>query len=183
MQYYGWALKNRSALMPTRDQVLESAKIVAQARERLKGILVIDFVVPDYYAKRPKPCMGGWGRGIINITPSGKVLPCHAAESLPGLEFDNVRDKKLRDIWLSSSAFQMYRGTQWMQEPCRTCEFREQDWGGCRCQAFAFTGDATLADPACHKSSFHSAFADVAAQEAKTAAPEFVFRSPRAAAR
>ncbi len=94
-----------------------------------------------------------------------------------------MRDKKLRDIWLSSSAFQMYRGTQWMQEPCRTCEFREQDWGGCRCQAFAFTGDATLADPACHKSSFHSAFADVAAQEAKTAAPEFVFRSPRAAAR
>ena len=183
VQYYGWALKNRSALMPTRDQVLESAEIVAQARERLKGVLVIDFVVPDYYAKRPKPCMGGWGRGIINITPSGKVLPCHAAESLPGLTFDNVRDKKLRDIWLSSSAFQMYRGTQWMREPCRSCEFREQDWGGCRCQAFAIAGDATLADPACHKSSFHSAFADVAAQESTTAAPEFVFRSPRAAAR
>ena len=183
VQYYGWALKNRSALMPTRDQVLESAEIVAEARERLKGILVIDFVVPDYYAKRPKPCMGGWGRGIINITPSGKVLPCHAAESLPGLTFDNVRDKKLRDIWLSSNAFQMYRGTQWMQEPCRSCEFREQDWGGCRCQAFAITGDATLADPACHKSAHHAAFAALGAQDAAAAAPGFIFRSPRTAAR
>jgi pyrroloquinoline quinone biosynthesis protein E len=183
VQYYGWALKNRPALMPTRDQVLSSAEIVAQARERLKGILVIDFVVPDYYAKRPKPCMGGWGRGIINITPSGKVLPCHAAESLPGLTFDNVRDKKLRDIWLSSSAFQMYRGTQWMQEPCRSCEFREQDWGGCRCQAFAIAGDATLADPACHKSEHHRAFAAIGAEDAAAAAPGFIFRSPRTAVR
>jgi PqqA peptide cyclase len=183
VQYYGWALKNRQALMPTRDQVLRSAEIVAQARERLKGILVIDFVVPDYYARRPKPCMGGWGRGIINITPSGKVLPCHAAESLPGLTFDNVRDKKLRDVWLSSSAFQMYRGTQWMQEPCRSCEFREQDWGGCRCQAFAFTGVATLADPACHKSEHHLAFAAIGKHEAAAAAPDFIFRSPRTAVR
>lgn len=183
VQYYGWALKNRPALMPTRDQVLESAEIVAQARERLKGILVIDFVVPDYYAKRPKPCMGGWGRGIINITPSGKVLPCHAAESLPGLAFDNVRDKRLRDIWLSSSAFQKYRGTAWMREPCRSCEFREQDWGGCRCQAFAIAGDATLADPACHKSTQHHAFAAIGEQDAAAAAPGFIFRSPRTAVR
>ena len=183
VQYYGWALKNRPALMPTRDQVLKSAEIVARARERLKGILVIDFVVPDYYAKRPKPCMGGWGRGIINITPSGKVLPCHAAESLPGLAFDNVRDKRLHDIWLSSSAFQMYRGTQWMQEPCRSCEFREQDWGGCRCQAFAIAGDATLADPACHKSAQHHAFAAIGEQDAAAAAPGFIFRSPRTAVR
>jgi len=183
VQYYGWALVNRRALMPTRDQVLRSAEFVAQARERLKGILVIDFVVPDYYARRPKPCMGGWGRGIINITPSGKVLPCHAAESMPGLVFDNVRDKRLRDIWLCSQAFQKYRRTDWMREPCRSCEFREQDWGGCRCQAFAFTGEADLADPACHKSSFHSAFAKAAEQEAETAAPQFVFRRPRAAAR
>ena len=183
VQYYGWALKNRPALMPTRQQVLDSAELVAQARERLKGILVIDFVVPDYYAKRPKPCMGGWGRGIINITPSGKVLPCHAAESLPGLAFDNVRDKPLRDIWLGSSAFQMYRGTDWMQEPCRSCEFREQDWGGCRCQAFAITGDATLADPACHKSAHHQAFAAIGEHDAAAAAPGFIFRSPRTAVR
>jgi pyrroloquinoline quinone biosynthesis protein E len=162
--------------------VLQSAELIGRARERLKGVLVIDFVVPDYYARRPKPCMGGWGRGIINITPSGKVLPCHAAESLPGLAFDNVRDKPLRDIWLGSQAFQKYRGTNWMREPCRSCEFREQDWGGCRCQAFAFAGDAELADPACNKSSFHDAFAAIAEQESAADAAQLVFRSPRAAA-
>jgi PqqA peptide cyclase len=181
VQYYGWAFRNRQALMPTREQVLASAELVAKARERLKGILVIDFVVPDYYARRPKPCMGGWGRGIINITPSGKVLPCHAAESLPGLTFDNVRNRTLRDIWLGSQAFQKFRGTDWMREPCRSCEFREQDWGGCRCQAFAFTGEAEQADPACDKSAHHAAFTDVAQREASAAAPEFVYRSPRAA--
>ena len=181
VQYYGWALKNRQALMPTRDQVLESAELVAQARERLKGILVIDFVVPDYYARRPKPCMGGWGRGNINITPSGRVLPCHAAESLPGLAFDNVRDKPLREIWLDSDAFQKFRGTHWMREPCRSCEFREQDWGGCRCQAFAIVGEAAVTDPACDKSLHHRSFTRIAEVEAATPVPEFVFRSPRAA--
>ncbi len=180
VQYYGWALKNRQALMPTREQVMRSAEAVAQARERLNGILAIDFVVPDYYAKRPKPCMGGWGRGIINITPSGKVLPCHAAESLPGLTFDNVREKRLRDIWQGSDAFQKFRHTDWMQEPCRSCEFREQDWGGCRCQAFAFTGDARATDPACNKSSLHAAFADVASREAAVPPGTFTFRRPRA---
>jgi pyrroloquinoline quinone biosynthesis protein E len=182
VQYYGWALKNRQALMPTREQVLRSAELVAEARERLKGVLVIDFVVPDYYAKRPKPCMGGWGRRIINITPSGKVLPCHAAESLPGLVFDNVRDRRLRDIWLDSDAFRTYRGTDWMQEPCKSCEFREQDWGGCRCQALAFAGNARLADPACHKSSHHAAFSAVAEKEAAAPAGTLTFRSPRAGA-
>lgn len=182
VQYYGWALKNRQALMPTRAQVLRSAEIVAKARERLKGILVIDFVVPDYYARRPKPCMGGWGRGIINVTPAGKVLPCHAAESLPGLVFENVRDRSLRDIWLSSDAFQKFRHTEWMQEPCRSCEFKEVDWGGCRCQAFAFVGDMRATDPACSKSSFHAAFADTAHGEAAGAPGPFVFRSLRASA-
>ena len=182
MQYYGWALRNRGALMPTREQVLASADLVAEARERLKGILVIDFVVPDYYAKRPKPCMGGWGRGIINITPSGKVLPCHAAESLPGLVFDNVRDKPLRDIWLTSDAFQKYRGTAWMAEPCASCEFRQRDWGGCRCQALAFTGDPASTDPAFNKSPHHAAFTAIAAQEASAGPAPFVFRSLRGAA-
>jgi len=181
VQYYGWALKNRRALMPTRTQVLDSAELVEKARERLKGILVIDFVVPDYYARRPKPCMGGWGRGIINITPSGKALPCHAAETIPGLAFDSVRERSLRDIWLDSDAFRKFRGTEWMREPCRTCEFREVDWGGCRCQAFAFAGDAALTDPACAKSSLHGAFTQVAEREASLPAPELVFRSPRAA--
>ena len=182
VQYYGWALRNRQALMPTRRQVLDSAELVERARERLKGILVIDFVVPDYYAKRPKPCMGGWGRGSIVITPSGKALPCHAAETIPGLTFDNVRDRRLADIWLHSDAFQRFRGTAWMPEPCRSCELREVDWGGCRCQALAFAGDAALTDPACAKSSLHAAFALVAEREAGSPAPELVFRNPRTGA-
>ncbi|HWB46103.1 MAG TPA: pyrroloquinoline quinone biosynthesis protein PqqE [Hyphomicrobiaceae bacterium] len=181
VQYYGWALRNRQALMPTRTQVIESAGVVEEARQRLKGVLVIDFVVPDYYASRPKPCMGGWGRGIVNVTPSGKVLPCHAAETIPGLVFDNVRDKPLRDIWLSSDAFERYRGTDWMREPCRSCEFRERDWGGCRCQAMAFTGAAENTDPACSLSAHHAAFTGLADSESARAPQEFVFRRPAAA--
>jgi PqqA peptide cyclase len=180
VQYYGWALKNRQALMPTRAQVLRSADLVEAARDRLKGVLVIDFVVPDYYAARPKPCMGGWGRGVINVSPSGKVLPCHAAETIPGLAFDNVRDRKLADIWRNSSAFQIFRGTSWMHEPCRSCALREVDWGGCRCQAFAFAGAAAEADPACALSAFHRAFTNAAEEEAAAAAAAFVYRNPRA---
>ena len=182
VQYYGWALQNRRALMPTRRQVLDSAKLVDEARERLKGILVLDFVVPDYYARRPKPCMGGWGRGSINITPSGQALPCHAAETIPGLVFANVRDERLADIWLHSEAFQRFRGTHWMPEPCRACELRTVDWGGCRCQALAFAGDAALTDPACGKSSLHEAFTQVAEHAAAQPAPELVYRNPRAGA-
>jgi pyrroloquinoline quinone biosynthesis protein E len=183
VQYYGWALANRPALMPTREQVLRSAELVEVARERLEGILTIDFVVPDYYASRPKPCMGGWGRGIVNVTPSGKVLPCHAAETIPGLAFDNVRERRLRDIWLTGDAFQKFRGTSWMREPCRSCEFREVDWGGCRCQALAFAGDAALTDPACNKSPHHAAFARVAEIEAAAPPPALVYRAPGRAAR
>ena len=180
VQYYGWALENRQALMPTRAQVLNSAELIDQARARLKGVLVIDFVVPDYYARRPKPCMGGWGRGIITITPSGNVLPCHAAQSIGGLAFDNVRQRRLKDIWFHSAAFQAFRGTHWMREPCRSCDLRELDWGGCRCQALAFTGSAANADPACDKSPAHAAFTAIAEAEAGRPAPPFRFRRPRA---
>ena len=180
VQYYGWALRNRQALMPTREQVLESATIVDAARERLKGILRIDFVVPDYYASRPKPCMGGWGRGIINITPTGKVVPCHAAQTIPGMVFDNVRERRLRAIWESSEAFQRFRGTAWMREPCRSCEWRERDWGGCRCQALAFAGEAAATDPACAKSSLHDAFTRIARDEfGRPAAAVPISQSPR----
>jgi PqqA peptide cyclase len=179
IQYYGWALANRAALMPTREQVRRSAEIVEEARARLKGILIIDFVVPDYYATWPKPCMGGWGRGIINVTPSGKVLPCHAAETISGLVFDNVRDKRLADIWLHGQAFQQFRGTEWMIEPCRSCERREIDWGGCRCQAFALAGNAAAADPACVKSAWHQEMVALAEREAATPPPAFVYRRPR----
>jgi pyrroloquinoline quinone biosynthesis protein E len=178
VQYYAWALKNRAALMPTREQFMRSAKLVDKARERLKGVIVIDMVVPDYYAKFPKPCMGGWGRGIINVTPQGRVLPCHAAESIKGLEFDNVRDRPLAEIWLGGSAFQKYRGTEWMKEPCRSCPRREIDYGGCRCQAFALTGDAANTDPACSLSPMHEAWAQVAEVESHQAPPEFIYRRP-----
>jgi pyrroloquinoline quinone biosynthesis protein E len=178
IQYYGWALRNRAALMPTRAQVARSIDIVNAARERLKGILTIDFVVPDYYATWPKPCMGGWGRGIVNVTPSGKVLPCHAAETIPGLAFDNVRDKPLADIWLYGQAFESFRGTAWMIEPCRSCERREADWGGCRCQAFAVTGNAAAADPACVRSSHHAELVALAEREAQAPPPPFAYRRP-----
>lgn len=176
IQYYAWALKNRASLMPTRDAFMKTAEIVKEAKERLKGILVIDFVVPDYYAKYPKPCMGGWGRGIMNVTPSGKILPCHAAESLPNMAFDNVRDKPLAEIWLKGEAFNKFRGTDWMKEPCRSCDRREIDFGGCRCQAFALTGDAANTDPACSKSEHHEQWATVADQESQKDAPDFIYR-------
>ncbi len=177
IQYYAWALKNRAALMPTRAQVLKSAEIVEEAKERLKGILVFDFVVPDYYAKTPKPCMGGWGKGVMNVTPSGKVLPCHASETVPGLQFDNVRDRKLADIWLNGQAFNAYRGTSWMKEPCKGCPRAEIDFGGCRCQAMAFTGDPANTDPACKLSPHHAAFVAAAEQEsAQQTPPPFVYR-------
>lgn len=178
VQYYAWALKNRASLMPTREAFMEAARIVERERERLKGVIVIDAVVPDYYAKFPKPCMGGWAKSIINITPQGRVLPCHAAESITHLQFDNVKDRPLADIWLNGSAFNMYRGTSWMKEPCRSCSRREIDFGGCRCQAFALTGDAANTDPACSLSSLHAEWAKVADVESHSGSPAFIYRRP-----
>jgi pyrroloquinoline quinone biosynthesis protein E len=133
-------------------------------------------VVPDYYARRPKACMGGWGRRFLNISPSGKVLPCHAAETIPGLSFDNVRDRSLEDIWYNSEAFARFRGTGWMPEPCRSCDRREIDWGGCRCQALAITGDAANTDPACGLSPHHGEILTLAEEESAREAPEFDYR-------
>jgi pyrroloquinoline quinone biosynthesis protein E len=148
-QYYGWALANRAALMPTRAQVESAMKIVADAEKRLAGRIRIDSVVPDYYAKYPKACMGGWGRRLMLINPIGKVLPCHAAEILAGMSFENVRDKALQRIWHDSPSFRRFRGEEWMPEPCRSCERRSEDFGGCRCQAFLLARDANATDPAC----------------------------------
>src|SRR5437763_2703540 len=162
VQYYGWALKNRAQLMPTREQVERAVKSVETLRLRHHGQIVIDAVVPDYYARFPKACVGGWARRSLNVTPAGKVLPCHAAESIPALEFWNVRDHSLAEIWMSSPAFNAFRGTAWMKEPCVGCPRREQDFGGCRCQAFALTGDAAAADPVCHLSPAHAVVAALA---------------------
>ncbi len=166
-QYYGWALKNRSALMPTAAQVERAAAAVADLRARHHGEIVIDAVVPDYYARLPKPCVGGWGRRSLNVTPAGKVLPCHAAESIPGLEFWSVREHSLADIWANAPAFNAFRGTDWTREPCRSCERREVDFGGCRCQAFALTGDARATDPVCHLAPGHDTVAALAAAAVK----------------
>ena len=163
VQYYGWALKNRAALMPTRAQVERAAAEVEELRRTHQGRIVIDAVVPDYHARFPKPCVGGWGRRSLNVTPSGRVLPCHAAESIPGLEFWNVRERSLADIWASSPAFNAFRGTDFLPEPCAGCERREIDFGGCRCQAFLLTGDARATDPVCHLSPHHARVAELAA--------------------
>jgi PqqA peptide cyclase len=164
-QYYGWALKNRAALMPTRAQAEDAVGQVEALRKQHQGRIVIDAVTPDYYARFPKACVGGWGRRSLNVTPSGRALPCHAAESIPGLEFWNVREHALAEIWQNAPAFRAFRGNEWMQEPCRSCARKEIDFGGCRCQAFLLTGDARAADPACHLSPHHVEMEALAAQQ------------------
>jgi pyrroloquinoline quinone biosynthesis protein E len=176
VQYYGWAIRNRAALMPTLEQVQEATGRVEAARERLRGSIVIDYVLPDYYARQPKACMGGWGRQFLNITPSGEVLPCHAAQTIPGLAFDSVRSKPLAEIWVGSEAFERFRGTSWMPEPCRSCDQREVDWGGCRCQALAITGNAAATDPACALSERHGTLRALADTASSEPAPAFAYR-------
>jgi pyrroloquinoline quinone biosynthesis protein E len=183
VQYYGWALVNRAALMPTREQTERSVEMVEEARARLKGVLVIDYVVPDYYARYPKACMGGWARQNLNVTPAGKVLPCHAAEGISTLRFDNVKERALADIWYHGEAFNAFRGTDWMAEPCRSCPRKLTDYGGCRCQAFAMTGRAEATDPACSLSPHHEELVATAVREAEAPPPEFIYRRPGNAAR
>jgi len=173
VQYHGWALTNRAVLMPTRAQVERAIALVEELRSRHRGRIVIDAVVPDYHARYPKPCTGGWGRRSLNVTPSGKVLPCHAAESITGLEFWNVREHSLADIWTHSPAFNAFRGTAWMQQPCISCPRREQDFGGCRCQAFLIAGDARAADPVCQFSPHHDIVKTLAAADSAAA---YVYR-------
>jgi PqqA peptide cyclase len=176
VQYYGWALLNRRALMPTRAQLEQATRIAEEARQSLAGRLVIDYVPPDYYARRPKACMGGWGRQFINISPDGRALPCHAAETITDLEFDRVTERPLAEIWASSYAFQRFRGTEWMPEPCQSCDRREIDWGGCRCQAMALTGRADKTDPACALSPDHEIITDLATADAAAQSTAFAYR-------
>lgn len=156
VQFYGWAFKNRAALMPTLEQVRHGEAVVGAARERLRGEMEIVYVLPDYFGEFPKPCMNGWGREFLTVTPNGSVLPCPAASAIETLRFENVRDRRLGDIWRDSESFERYRGTGWMPQPCRSCERREEDWGGCRCQAYLLAGDAGATDPACSLSPKHA---------------------------
>jgi len=159
-QYYAWALKNREQLMPSREQLEHAEAVCNQFRERLGNKMKLYFVVPDYYQDRPKACMNGWGTVFLNIAPDGLALPCHEARMLPGLEFPNLRDHDVRTIWYESEAFNAYRGDSWMKEPCRSCDEKHKDFGGCRCQAYMLTGDARNADPVCSKSPHHSIVTD-----------------------
>jgi pyrroloquinoline quinone biosynthesis protein E len=149
VQYYGWAFENRANLLPTREQLNRSLELIQQAQEKFRGKIQIEYVVPDYYAKYPKACMGGWGRKLILIAPNGDALPCHAARIIPGCHFENVKDRSLGEIWERSDAFQKFRGEEWMSETCRSCDRRTQDFGGCRCQALLLAGNAAATDPVC----------------------------------
>ncbi len=148
-QYYGWAVLNRESLMPTRAQIERSEAIVDRAVEKYRGTMQIIYVLPDYYSEFPKPCQGGWGNFYLVVAPDGRVMPCHAASQITTLSFDNVRDHSVGWIWEESSAFRAFRGDEWMKEPCRGCPRKHVDFGGCRCQAFALTGDAARTDPVC----------------------------------
>jgi PqqA peptide cyclase len=163
-QYYGWALENRQALMPTADQVAAAQQVADEAIRRYRGRMQIIYVLPDYYESFPKPCYGGWGAVYLVVSPDGRVLPCHGATHITTLQFDNVRDRSMSWIWEESPAFQAFRGDAWMVEPCRSCPRKTIDFGGCRCQAFALTGNARNTDPVCTLSP-HRMIVDKAAQE------------------
>lgn len=177
VQFHGWAAENRAQLMPTRAQTEAAKRIVAQQQARLRGVMAFDFVPPDYYSDFPKACMGGWGSSGLNVTPNGEVLPCHAAQGIPHLVFDNVRDRPLAEIWYQGAAFNAYRGTDWMPEPCKSCERKNLDFGGCRCQALALAGDAGAVDPVCRKSPHHQVVLDLLAEDGMAEAP-FRYRLP-----
>jgi pyrroloquinoline quinone biosynthesis protein E len=182
VQYYGWAFTNRERLLPTRRQLDRSLELLKQAEEKWRGKIRVEYVVPDYYAKYPKACMGGWGRKVMLITPEGDGLPCHAAKILPGMTFENVAVQPLRHIWEQSTAFRKFRGEGWMPQPCRSCDRRDKDFGGCRCQAFLITGNEAATDPVCSLSADRVAVDEVLGQVnakhvAKTSLkPEWVYR-------
>jgi pyrroloquinoline quinone biosynthesis protein E len=173
-QYYGWALENRKALLPTREQVRAAQAVGDEAIRRYRGRMQVIYVLPDYYETYPKPCQGGWGNVYLVVTPNGQVLPCQGATHITTLRFDNARDHSLGWIWTESPAFQAYRGDEWMAEPCRSCPRKAIDFGGCRCQAFALTGDATNTDPVCSLAPMRGVI-DRAIDDA-TGPPEYRYR-------
>ncbi|MBG6621621.1 pyrroloquinoline quinone biosynthesis protein PqqE [Pseudomonas aeruginosa] len=183
-QFYGWAALNRAGLLPTRAQLERAERITAEYRQRLAAEghpCKLIFVTPDYYEERPKACMGGWASVFLDITPDGTALPCHSARQLP-VQFPNVREHSLRHIWYESFGFNRYRGDAWMPEPCRSCEEKERDHGGCRCQAFLLTGDADATDPVCAKSARHDLIlaARRQAEEAPLGLDALTWRNQRA---
>lgn len=163
-QYLGWALKNRDALLPTREHIKWARTVAAESKTRLRRRMEVVFVTPDYYTEYPKSCMEGWGRRFIVVNPEGLALPCHLAHTIPGLQFERVTQHRLADIWRRSSGFNRFRGEEWLPDPCRTCDRRAIDFGGCRCQAFHLMGDAGLPDPACTLAPGHHVIESARAQ-------------------
>ena len=176
-QYYGWAWVNRDQLMPTREQLQEAEAVVNRYREQIGNRCRLLFVVPDYFEERPKACMNGWGAVFLSVAPDGLAMPCHNARNLPGLALPNVTTTPLAEIWHQSQAFNAYRGEDWMQEPCRSCDERHQDFGGCRCQAFQIVGDAAATDPVCSKSPHHEKVVNLVRQAPSRREIPIVFRS------
>jgi pyrroloquinoline quinone biosynthesis protein E len=181
-QYLGWALVNRGALLPTREQLHAARAVAAEAKKRLRGRMEVLFVTPDYYSQYPKTCMDGWGRRFIVVSPDGLALPCHAAHTLPGLTFDSVRERPLGEIWEDSDGFNAFRGTAWMAEPCRSCERRTIDFGGCRCQAYHLTGDARATDPVCRLAPAHGLVEEARQEALAPRVAPLRYRARRAAA-
>lgn len=167
-QYLGWALKNRAALLPTREQIERARTVAAEAKVRLRGRMEVLFVMPDYYSEHPKSCMEGWGRRFIVVNPEGLALPCHLAHTIPGLSFEHVTQRRLADIWHHSAGFNRFRGEDWLPDPCRTCDRRAVDFGGCRCQAFHVVGNAGMTDPACSLAPGHDHIESARAQAGRT---------------
>ncbi|MBO0803074.1 MAG: pyrroloquinoline quinone biosynthesis protein PqqE [Nocardiopsaceae bacterium] len=182
-QYYGWALANRAALLPSAEQVARAEAVVKAAAKRLREAMEIIWVLPDYHEKYPKPCMGGWGARQLTVTPYGDALPCPTAHEVP-LPRANVTEHSLRWIWEDSPVFNAFRGTGWMPEPCRSCARRDVDFGGCRCQAFALTGNAARTDPVCELSPDHALVtAAIAASESSSPRGQAAVRGGTAAPR
>jgi PqqA peptide cyclase len=177
-QYYGWAWLNRDQLLPTHAQLQEAEAVVNRYREQFKDRCKILFVVPDYFEERPKACMNGWGAIFLAVAPDGVAMPCHAARQLPGMVLPSVKTHSVKDIWYGTEAFNAYRGFDWMSEPCRSCDEKTKDFGGCRCQAYLITGDAKATDPVCSKSPQHEQVVQIVRQ-AQAPAQEFplVFRN------
>ena len=181
-QYYSWAFLNRDHLLPTHEQLKQAERTTDAWRARMGDRMRIFFVAPDYHEGTPKRCVNGWGSTFLNVTPDGTALPCHTAKMLPGLAFPSVREQGLREIWFDSEGFNRYRGTGWMKEPCASCDQKEIDLGGCRCQAYLISQDPAMADPVCPKSPHHAKVVDAVAA-AERGAPgvvehPLVFRDP-----
>jgi PqqA peptide cyclase len=176
-QYNGWALKNRAALLPSRAQVENAARAADAARQRLAGHMEILYVLPDYFEQFPKPCLNGWGRVFVTVAADGAVLPCQTAREIRGLKFENARENSLEKIWFESQVFQKFRGTDWLPQPCQSCPRKGIDFGGCRCQAFLLTGDATATDPVCSLAPKHHLIIEALAGSGSDASEKLIYRN------